>query len=336
MSVSIKDVARIAGVSVASVSRVVTGSPGVGKETAHRIRKAMEEIDYRPNLGARGLVKRQTGNIAVVFPRGSSFILGNPFFSRVLEGIAPVLDQTHHNTLISFTSQQQKRLLETRAVDGVILFAPRDGELSLEWLKQTLLPIVVVGSYLKDSPFPCVRPDDEGGIRTGVHALYNLGHRRIGLVNGPVSSVKSQRCLEGYRLALSELGLEFQQKNVLKVSEYDAVKAAGSVSGYLANNNKLTGVVCSADFLAMGVIKGASQIGLSVPKDLSVVGFGDVPFSEFFIPALSTIHVDLVGVGCQAALLLADIINGKTIRKKERVFHMEYIARETCCPPQNI
>ena len=153
MSVSIKDVALKAGVSTASVSRVLTNKPGVGAKTAERIRKVMEELDYRPNLGARGLVKQNTGNIAVVVPRGS-FILNNPFFSTVLEGIAKGIDQTDYNMMMSFTSSQQKRLLETQAVDGVILFAPRNEELSLEWLESIRLPIVVVGSYLEGSPFP--------------------------------------------------------------------------------------------------------------------------------------------------------------------------------------
>ncbi|UUZ90145.1 LacI family transcriptional regulator [Paenibacillus sp. P25] len=157
MTVSIKDVARAAGVSTASVSRVLSGKPGVGADTAERIRKVIEEMDYRPNLGARGLVKRTTGNIAVVVPRGS-FILNNPFFSTVLEGIAKGIDQTDYNMLMSFTSAQQKRPLETQAVDGVILFSPRHEELSLEWLQSIGLPIVVVGSYLEESPSPACVP----------------------------------------------------------------------------------------------------------------------------------------------------------------------------------
>lgn len=333
MSVNIKDVAKAAGVSTASVSRVLTGSPGVGEETTKRIRAVMEEMGYKPNLGARGLVKRQTGNIAIVFSRGSSFILGNPFFSRVLEGIAKVLDQLHYNTLISFTSQQQKRLLETQAVDGVILFAPRTGELSLDWLKQTTLPLVVIGSYVDESPFPCVRPDDEGGIHLAVKSLYDLGHREIGLVNGPSSSMKSRKCLDGYARALRELGLPLKPDRIYEVSEFDAVKAAAVMSKPLGANRDVTGLVCAADYIAMGVVKAAAENGLNVPRDLSVVGFGDVPFAEFFIPALSTVHADLIGIGRQATSTLIDLIDGKQIRKRERVFPMDYVARMTTSVP---
>ncbi|MEF3308065.1 LacI family DNA-binding transcriptional regulator [Paenibacillus sp. GYB004] len=330
---SIKDVARVAGVSTASVSRVLTGSPGVGEKTAKRIRSVMEELGYKPNLGARGLVKRQTGNIAIVFSRGSSFILGNPFFSRVLEGIAKVLDQLEYNSLLSFTSQQQQRLLETQAVDGIILFAPRSGELSLDWLKMTSLPLVVIGSYADESPLPCVRPDDEGGISLAVRALYDLGHRDIGLVNGPASSMKSQKCRLGYTRTMRELGLPYRPERIYEVSEFDAAKAADAMARPLGAEREVTGLVCAADYMAMGVVKAAAANGLAVPRDLSVVGFGDVPFAEFFIPSLSTVHTDLLGIGRQATSILIDMIRGKQIRKKERVFPMEYVARMTTAPP---
>lgn len=333
MTVSIKDVASRAGVSTASVSRVLSGKPGVGAETAERIRKIIEELDYRPNLGARGLVKQKTGNIAVVVPRGS-FVLNNPFFSTILEGIAKGMDQTDYNMLMSFTSLQQKRLLETQAVDGAILFSPRNEELSLEWLKSIGLPMVVVGSYLEESPFPCVRPDDEDGIRQAVTALYELGHRNIGIINGPMSSMHSVRCLNGYKSTLLEIGLEYSSENVFEIDEFDAFKATKVMASFLKDHRNITGVVCSSDYLAMGVLKAADMIGLSVPDDLSVVGADDVPLADFITPSLSSVHVDLVGIGKRASSILIDMIQGKQIRKKDVVFNMEYVNRATTGVPK--
>jgi LacI family transcriptional regulator len=334
VTVSIKDVARAAGVSIASVSRVLSGKPGVGAETAERIRKVIEEMDYRPNLGARGLVKRSTGNIAVVVPRGS-FILSNPFFSTILEGVAKGIDQTDYNMLMSFTSSQQKRLLETQAVDGIILFSPRNEELSLEWLKSIGLPIVVVGSYLEESPFPCVRPDDENGIKQAVNALYQFGHRDIGIMNGPLTSMHSVRCLNGYKSAMLELGLNYSDENVFEMEEFDVFKATKGMAEFLNEHRKITGVVCSSDYLAMGVIKAATLAGMRVPEDLSVVGADDVPLADFMTPALSTVHVDLLGIGKRATAILMDILQGKQIRKKDVVFKMEYINRATTSVPKN-
>jgi LacI family transcriptional regulator len=334
VTVSIKDVARKAGVSIASVSRVLSGKPGVGEATAERIRKVIEEMDYRPNLGARGLVKRSTGNIAVVVPRGS-FILNNPFFSTILEGVAKGIDQTDYNMLMSFTSLQQKRLLETQSVDGVILFSPRNEELSLEWLESIGLPIVVVGSYLEESPFPCVRPNDEDGIRQAVSALYQLGHRNIGIINGPMSSMHSVRCLNGYKSTMLEIGLDYSSKNVFEIDEFDVFKATKGMAAFLNEHRKITGVVCSSDYLAIGVIKAATMIGLTVPEDLSVVGADDVPISDFITPSLSSVHVDLVGIGKKATSILMDMLQGKQIRKKDVVFKMEYINRATTSAPKN-
>jgi LacI family transcriptional regulator len=332
VTVNIKDVARIAGVSTASVSRVLSDKPGVGAATAERIRKVIENIDYRPNLGARGLAQRKTGNIAVVVPRGS-FILNNPFFSTIIEGVAKGIDQTDYNMLMSFTSAQQKRLLETQSVDGAILFSPRNEELSLEWLKGIGLPIVVVGSYLEESPFPCVRPDDELGIKQAVNALYQLGHRNIGIINGPMSSMHSVRCLNGYKSVMLELGLDYSDENIYEMEEFDVLKATKGIAAFLNEHKKITGVVCSSDYLAIGVMKAATMIGLTVPEDLSVIGADDVPILDFITPSLSTVHVDLVGIGKRATLILMDMLQGKQIRKKDVVFKMEYIQRASTSTP---
>ncbi|MGE6632154.1 LacI family DNA-binding transcriptional regulator [Bacillus sp. NPDC077027] len=333
MTVSIKDVAFKAGVSTASVSRVLSGKPGVGAETAERIRQVIEELGYRPNLGARGLVKRKTGNIAVVVPRGS-YILNNPFFSTILDGIAKEIDQTEFNMLMSFTSIQQKRLLETQAVDGAILFSPRNEELSLEWLKSLAIPIVVVGSYLENSPFPCVRPDDQDGIRQSVTALYNKGHRTIGLVNGPMSSMHSVRCYRGYASTLKFLGLPVSDEFVFELDEFDGGKVVEVVSDFLKDHQHMTGVVCSSDYLAMGVMKAAEMAGVLIPRDLSVVGADDVPMTQFLTPSLSSVHVDLIGMGGEAVSMLTKLVEGEKIERKELIFPMEYIDRDTTGTPK--
>lgn len=337
--VNIKDVAKAAGVSIASVSRVLSGSPGVGEDTTKRIRRIMDELGYKPNLGARGLVKRQTGNIAVALPKGTSFMLGNPFFTKVLEGIASVLDNTEYNLILSFTSQQQKRLLETRAVDGILLFAPRNNEVDIQWHQEVDCKMVVIGSSLigtdgVQTQLPSVRPDDEGGLSKAVHELYRLGHRHIAMVNGPANSMKSKRCFDGYKSAMSELGLEIDQRYIIEAEEFDAAYAKAAVESLFPRQSPVTGIVCSADYLAMGVMKAVSNMGFTIPHDISVVGFGDVSYSEFFIPSLSTVRTDLVGMGKQSAIMLKDLLEGKQLRKKERIFEMEFVARETTSVPR--
>lgn len=328
MTVSIKDVARQAGVSIASVSRVISGKPGVGAATEARIRKIMEDMDYRPNLGARGLVKKQTGNIAIIVPRGS-FTLNNPFFSAVIDGIAKGIDQTDYNIVMSFTSDQQKRLLENKSVDGIILFSPRSEEFRLEWLETLGLPIVVIGSYIDDSPFPCVRPNDADGMNQAVQALYERGHRHIGLINGPMSSMHSVKCWEGYHQAIERLNLDTESYDMLELNEFDVSPSDNSIIAFLRSRPTMTGIVCASDYLAIGAIRIATSIGLSIPKDLSVIGAADVPIASLLTPALSSVRVDLPRIGQEATRILIDLLDGKYIESKNFVFPMTYVDRET-------
>ncbi|UUZ83715.1 substrate-binding domain-containing protein [Paenibacillus sp. P26] len=161
-----------------------------------------------------------------------------------------------------------------------------------------------------------MRPDDEDGIRQAVGALYELGHRNIGMMNGPMSSMHSVRCLRGYQSRMRELGLDASTGNVFEIDEFDVLKAARGMASFLKDHKEITGVVCASDYLAIGVMKAATMIGLTVPEDLSVVGADDVPISEFITPSLSSVHVDLVGIGKKATSILLDIMQGKQIRKK--------------------
>ncbi|SDK38088.1 LacI family DNA-binding transcriptional regulator [Sediminibacillus albus] len=328
MTVSIKDVARQAGVSIASVSRVISGKPGVGSATEARIRKIMEDLNYRPNLGARGLVKQQTGNIAIIVPRGS-FTLNNPFFSTVIDGIAKGIDQSDYNIVMSFSSAQQKKLLENKSVDGIILFSPRSEEFRLEWLENLGLPTVVIGSYIDDSPFPCVRPSDTDGIDQAVHALYERGHRHIGLVNEPMSSMHSVKCWEGYHQALQRLHLGPGSNDMLELNEFDVNASDRSVAAFFRSRPTMTGIVCASDYLAIGIMRIAATMGLSIPEDLSVIGADDVPIASLLTPALSSVQVDLPGIGQEATRMLIDLLTGKHVDSKNLVFPMTYIDRET-------
>lgn len=332
-SPSIRDVARAAGVSVATVSRVLSGSPGVGSETRKQIEALIQEMGYRPSLTARGLARRNTGNVAVMTPRGSALVFSNPFFLSLLEGIGQELDQAGFNLILSFTPPQYQRLVETRAVDGILVFAARIGDPYLDRLESSGVPVVVLGSYLPESPFPCVRPDDTGGIYAMVTRLHELGHRRFALVNGPLSSVKSQRCQEGFLKACADHGLAADQ-GLLVADEFDQGHAYRLVSALLGSPGpRPTALVCTSDFLAIGALKAALDQGLRVPGDISVTGFGDVPLAAYLNPPLTTVRTDVVGIGRRGARTLLAMMNGEARRRKEYVFKMQLVERGTTAPP---
>ncbi|WP_209125831.1 LacI family DNA-binding transcriptional regulator [Alkalihalobacillus sp. BA299] len=334
MSISIKDVANAAGVSIASVSRVLSGKPGVGEDKAKRIKEIAMELGYRPNLGARGLVKQQTGNIAIVSPRQSNIVLDNPFYVQILHGVSKVLDKEDYNIILSFTLSQQKRLIETYSVDGVLLLAAREGDFILkEWLDNANIPTIVVGNFIDEEvskAYPFVRPDDEEGIYKAVKHLIKNGHKDISLINGPSLSLKSPRCLKGYLTAMHEEGLQVSPEMIIETKEFDMAASFETMNQIFSDPSfSSTAIVCATDNLAFGVMKAASVSGISVPEELSVVGFGDTEMAEFSNPGLSSMHTDLVEMGKQASDMLISLIQGKTLRKTKRIFPMQLIERQS-------
>ncbi|MGO4890425.1 LacI family DNA-binding transcriptional regulator [Anaerobacillus sp. MEB173] len=333
MSISIKDVARAAGVSVASVSRVFSGKPGVGEDTAKRIKEMAMELGYRPNLGARGLVKKQTGNIAIVSPRQSNIVLDNPFYVQILHGVSKVLDKEDYNIIFSFTLSQQKRLIETHSVDGVLLLAARKGDFILDWLGSAQIPTIVVGNFLDEEiskDYPFVRPDDEKGTYKAVKHLIQNGHTDISLINGPSLSLKSPRCLKGYLTAMYEEGLEVSPEMIIETKEFDMASSFKTMNGVFSDPSfSSTAIVCATDNLALGVMKSASMNGISIPEKLSVIGFGNTVMAEFSNPGLTSIDTDLFEMGKQASDMLVSLIQGKTLRKTKRIFPMQLIERQS-------
>lgn len=330
MRVNIHDIAKAAGVSTATVSRVVSGKPGVSDATIQNVQNVIEEMGYRPNISARGLASKKTGNIALVSSRTSNIVLGNPFFSTIIDGISSVLDKMDYNTILSFTPSQQQRLLENHYVDGIIVLAARIGDSVLEFLDSSKIPTVFVGSYLEDSLFPCVRPNDEQGIYTAVKYLIQNGHKDITLLNGPRSSIKSRRCEEGFLLAMKEGEIELTSSSVIQLDEYDSNESFITCDQFFSENEKKpTAIISASDYLALGALKASHKHKISIPEELSIIGFGNVPLATYSYPELTTMHTDLKGIGKETAKVLTDMINGKKIRKKQRVFDMEIVERDS-------
>lgn len=328
MLVRISDIAKVAGVSNATVSRVISGKPGVGKQTTERVKKIIKEMGYRPSVSARYLAQQKTGNIAILSARGSNMVWGNPFFSKILEGVSKVLDTLDYNMIPSFTLSQQKKLINTHQVDGILLFAPRTDDQVLQWLNSTEIPSVIVGSYKSNSRYPSVRPHDEQGIHDAVEYLIDNGHKKIALVNGPLTSVKSIRCKEGYLKAMKNAKIAIDDVWLIENKEYDMNESYNLLDDYFKKSKlDVTAIVCSSDYLALGVLKAAIKNKIKVPNQLSIIGFGNIPLTDFSQPQLTTMHTNLHEIGMQAAQDLNSLIEGDEIEKKDKIFSMKLIER---------
>lgn len=325
--ISIKDIAEKANVSIASVSRVISNKPGVGKDTEKRIRRIMDELGYKPNINARSLVKKNTGNIGVIVPGGFN-TLQNSFFLTIIEGISKVIDKTEYNLIISFTNKQLKKMLDTNIVDGILVLAPRENEINLQWLSELQMPTVIIGSFIDNSNFDCVSADEKSGARFSVEELYQKNHRNIALINGPSTSFQSKIYEQGYKSIVKELGLE---SYILELAEFDIKGQEHLVEDFLNDNKDITGVVCSSDNIALGMINVANELNLAIPEQMSIIGSDDTPVSHLITPKLSTTHVNLKEIGETAVnrLLIRLEDEENQLRRMNCIFPVKYIERET-------
>jgi LacI family transcriptional regulator len=333
VTVGIIEVAKRAGVSPATVSRVLNDNPTVDPKIRDMVKDAISDLNYRPHFAARNLPRGQTGNLAVVTARSSPVIFANPFFSKVFEGIGSVLDESPYNMMMSLTPSQMKRIMDSRTVDGVILLAVREEDPYIAELESLNLPTVVIGAYRRVSNLTVFCPDYEGGVATAVRFLADLGHKRIGLLDGPSGSYKSCEGRRGFQDAIQQFGLE--EVGSLTANEFLERDGFLTFCAYYGKGGPLpTAYVVSSDHLAIGLLKATSDFGIKVPEELSIVGFGDIPIAAHLQPALTSIHGDLVEMGAEAARTLIQMVEGGKQIHRRVVYPMQIVERDSTAPPK--
>jgi LacI family transcriptional regulator len=307
---TIHDVARLAGVSPATVSRVITGRASVSAEKAIRVRAAIDSLGYRPNPFARGLLGHGTSTVGVLVPQ-----LEDEFYGKIVTGIESALRANDLHMLCSLghdrPSDEQAGLdiFRERQVDGLILLADRVPDSTLIGLAEQKVPVVLVNRFLAELGPHCLRLDNVHGGLTATNHLLELGHRRIAHITGVLARPGSRERHEGYRLALLNAGIE-RDDNLVVEGDFseDGGRAA---TERLLKRTDFTAVFAASDRLALGVLSALSEAGLRVPKDVSVVGYDDRSIARFTNPPLTTLHYPMLEMGFQAAEHLIALIRGQ-------------------------
>jgi LacI family transcriptional regulator len=302
---TIADVATLAGVSPATVSRVMNGTRAVDEEMTERVREAARELDYSPSPLARSLVLGRTSTVAVVVPD-----LGNPTFHGVLRGLSHAAARNGYHVLVADSAEsvadelvlaQQTR----RRCDGLVLVAPRMAEADLDRLRQSLQPVVVVNREpVSGGGTPVVTADYRFGLTGLLDLLYADGHRSLMFLAGAPQSASNARrlaALEAFLTAHPDLTVETRACGVNFADGFDAA-AAIAASG-------VTGVLAFNDLVAMGLISALTEAGIAVPGAVSVVGFDDIPFARYVTPPLTTAAVPVAELGEQAWLRMWDLLS---------------------------
>ncbi|HZG74454.1 MAG TPA: LacI family DNA-binding transcriptional regulator [Paenibacillus sp.] len=303
---TIKDVARIANVSIATVSNVLNGTGRVAPETIRKVQRVIEELNFAPSMSARNLKDKKSQLIAVVVPfLEKGRLQDNPFYWQLVSGIEEgARNHRLQVILIGVDEQETFSFVHERHLDGLIVVGVFEGSDVLQKVLSLNIPTVFMDSYLSDPNLYQVYLDDELGGYIGTKHLLALGHRRIAILTGQLieGGVTYKRWL-GYRRALEEAGVPYLEELVLEEPTspqggYHSAQIVGDKSKHIS------AVFAFSDVAAMGLIKGLHEIGLTVPRDVSVMGYDDIFYCDYMIPALTTVRQDIVLKGQTAVKLL--------------------------------
>ncbi len=330
--VSIKDIAKAAGVSHSTVSRALRNSPLVNAQTAAYIRQLAEEMGYIPNVVAQSLVTQRTYTVGLVVTS-----IADPFVDQIVEGIEDLATREGYSVFLSSSHADPGReiaVVETfhrRRVDGVIVLASRVGSMYTERLQELGVPIVLINNQAEGAYLYSVAVDDLGGARKAVRHLVELGHKYIAYVGCHFRPPSNRRRLEGYRQELAQAGLPYASELVIHAKTFSDVE-----NGRLALRRLLdagaTAVFCYNDRMAIGLMVEARERGVRVPQDLSVVGFDNIEASWYVSPPLTTVHQPRFEMGQQAMQMLLDLLAGEEV--DDVVVPCELIVRESTAPPR--
>ncbi|MGH7665137.1 MAG: LacI family DNA-binding transcriptional regulator [Gemmatimonadaceae bacterium] len=330
MKVTIRDVAREAGVSVATVSRVLNSSGPVRERTRERIREVAAALQYTPNGAARSLSTRRASTLGVILPG-----LDGEFFSEVIRGIDQAARQEGYHLLVSSSHNERSeveaavRTMRGR-VDGLILMSPGVESANAVPHPSESLPVVLLNSPEAVNGFDCVTIDNYGGAATLVRHLIAAGHERIAIINGADGNHDAGERARGYRDALAGAGLECRAAWELRgdFAEESGHRAAATIVGM---SSRPTAIFAANDSMAVGALSALGEAGIRVPEDIAIGGFDDIPIARYMSPPLTSVHVPMGELGRRAvATLLRAVESGNQHQRTREVIDTALVVRRSC------
>jgi DNA-binding LacI/PurR family transcriptional regulator len=312
MVVTIKDVARKAGVAHTTVSRALRGNPLISPATTERVRQIASEMGYQPSAAARSLKTKRSRVLGVIVSA-----IDDPFFSEILQGIDDVAQQSGYSLFIAASQRDLNheraivRTMREHRVDGVILCStPFSAEQSKQ-LRLYEIPIVVINNQSAEDYRFSIYHDDLDGSHQVMKHLIGLGHQRIAYLGYTRSGRTNTKRLAGYREQMQETGLTIHNGYEFEVSTSDPAGGQSATSHFLTLSPRPTAIFCYNDMLAIGVLRGLQESGLRIPEDCSVAGFDNITFSAFTNPPLTTFDQPKRTIGAQAAQLVLGLLDDK-------------------------
>ena len=325
---TIYQVAERAGVSLSTVSRVLNGKASVNKVLKERVEKAVKELNYRPNSVARSLANNRTDSVGVLVPE-----LNAPFFGDLMQAVESTLRAADKHVIISVgrncleTEKDAVEFLISRNCDALIMHAEALSDEYLLELNQSKLPVALVNRQVEGLPEVCTSLDNEKGGYLATRHLLELGHKDIAYISGPTDKCDASLRLEGHKRALSEAGLPINPQLIFN-GDYSEEDGKIGLLELMARDVPFTALVCANDWMASGAISCARDLGMSLPHDLSVVGFDDVVFAHHVFPRLTTVINPIAEMAEMSAKYILNKVYGQS-NNVQQYFEPSLIVRES-------
>jgi LacI family transcriptional regulator len=330
MAVTIRDVARASGFSVATVSRVLNGSGPVKDTTRHRVREVATSLRFSPNVAARSLSTSRTHTLGVLLPD-----LHGEFFSEVIRGVDQAAQEHGYHVLVSSShnapAEISAALVTMRGrVDGVAIMSPVIDARTLAAELPPSLPLVLLNCAGGQGDVDAIDIDNHGGARAMTRHLLSLGRRRIAFVGGPRGNADADARLKGYRDALREAGVAARGEWVID-GDFQQGAGLAAVEQLLATSPRPDALFAANDAMAIAAMSALREAGLRVPEDVAVTGFDDIPIARYVHPALTTVRVDIAGLGSKAVRTLIHAVGRKNEHARVReTLATELVVRASC------
>jgi len=325
----IKDVAIRAGVSVATVSRVLNNADSVKPETRERVKTAIKEMGYFPNYSARSLRVEKTFGIGLVIPHDVYYTFTFPYFTEFVHGISTCASAEGYHLVLTMSNgndvEHHADLIKKKIVDGVILFDVLDGDERIKVLKRFGLPFIVVGRPKDVGEYLYVDTDNSYGSYEATKYLLDIGYKRILFLNGPKGQAVSRFRLDGYKLAHIRAGIEIDNALIL---EGDFTQKSGErLTKYALGSLDFDAIFATSDLTAIGAMNVLKREDIEIGRDISVIGFDDIAAASMVTPKLTTVHQPILDLGRTAASMLIKCLNHEKVKSK--LFDVKLIVRDS-------
>lgn len=332
MAATIRDVAKEAGVSVATVSRVINNSSLISNKTKKKVRKIIRELGYVPYAHAKTVIQKNMRTIGLLLPD-----IKNIFYPLVIRGVEDTLEREDYSIFLCNTDEsidKEKKYLDTlinKGVEGIILLGTRPAKLKHNYIINISkeLPVVMVNDYILGSNIYSVMTDEVEGAYSAINYLISLGHRKIAFINGNVDYTTYRYKYQGYERALADSGITMLEDYHIKETPYE-------IGGYRGTNKLLemeekpTAIFTASDQIAVGVYRAINKAGFKIPQDFSVIGYSGIPLSAELFPELSTVDQFPERTGKLAAQTLLRLISGEVLEQKRILIEPKLVIRNSC------